>query len=324
MAVNLSNDYLTYTKKNIISYAKLILEKEYSKEIFNELLDTYIKVRYYNDCEEKYKGFASNINYHLREKALQMMKDNPDKEDKIKASFYIFKYILCLDNVTKYDSLKDLLIEIDEYRTSTLGLYDENFISNFTTFFKENEKKKETYLEGFDSSKFSLNLKKTNNKNVFYVELDNSIKFPRIYSSYSINKVYNTGTINEQKAFITYHLVSREILKNIIEGNFNKDYIVAFPISIFEKKEKINRLFNTIDSDCIRNNLVIKLDYSDYLKYKEEVSSWIKQGYRVAVVLDSAFNYDNKSKMWLDIFSYIITDKDNLMDIDKNKIIIMK
>lgn len=324
MAVNLSNDYITNAKKNIISYAKLILEKEYQKEIFNELLDTYINVRYYNNCEEKYKGFASNINYHLREKALSMIKENPDKEEKIKVSFYIFKYILYFDNVTRYDSLKDILLELDEYRTSTLELYDENFITNFSSIIKENEKKKEEYLEGFDSSKFSLNIKRTNNKDVFSVELDNSIKFPRIYSSYSINKVYNTGTINEQKNFIIYQLVSREIIKNIIAGNFEKDYIVDFPISIFEKKEKINRLFNTIDNECIKNNLVIKIYYADYLKYKDEIGNWIKEGYRVAIVLDNTFDYDNKSKMWLDIFSYIITDSDNLMDIEKDKIIIIK
>lgn len=324
MAVNLSNDYITNAKKNIISYAKLILEKEYQKEIFNELLDTYINVRYYNNCEEKYKGFASNINYHLREKALSMIKENPDKEEKIKVSFYIFKYILYFDNVTRYDSLKDILLELDEYRTSTLELYDENFITNFSSIIKENEKKKEEYLEGFDSSKFSLNIKRTNNKDVFSVELDNSIKFPRIYSSYSINKVYNTGTINEQKNFIIYQLVSREIIKNTIAGNFERDYIVDFPISIFEKKEKINRLFNTIDNECIKNNLVIKIYYADYLKYKDEIGNWIKEGYRVAIVLDNTFDYDNKSKMWLDIFSYIITDSDNLIDIEKDKIIIIK
>ena len=68
MSSNISKDYISFSKKNIITYAKMILEKQYQKEYFNTLLDTYICVRYYNSYEDIYKTLGPNINYYLKNK----------------------------------------------------------------------------------------------------------------------------------------------------------------------------------------------------------------------------------------------------------------
>jgi hypothetical protein len=129
---------------------KVILDKYYAKKIVDPLLEVYINVRYYNNEDIKYKNFTSNINYYLRQKAIEM-KENEDEHTifKIKNTFYLFKYILYFDNVEEYESLKKVILEIDEYRNEELGLNDETFIDTLYELVKENESRKDKYLKSF-------------------------------------------------------------------------------------------------------------------------------------------------------------------------------
>ena len=104
MANNIAREYIDFSKKNITKYLKIILDKYYAKKIVDPLLEVYINVRYYNNEDIKYKNFISNINYYLRQKAIEM-KENEDEDTifKIKNTFYLFKYILYFDNVEEYE-----------------------------------------------------------------------------------------------------------------------------------------------------------------------------------------------------------------------------
>ena len=308
-------EYIEFSKKNILKYLKLILEKYYDKEIVESLVETYINVRYYN-IDQKTKNLEKNINYYLKQKVTEIL---DEKEEKIKIIFYTFKYILYFDNVKEYE--KSIIEEIVEYRKS-ISLENSEFKEEITKLIKENEKRKQKYLEAFKSDHFLLDQIKTNKKNVYFVELKNNIKFNKIYSSYSINKVYNSGLVNEQKDFIIYYQISIEILKNAIIGNFKQEYIVDFPLSILEKKQKTIRLFNIIDNEMIKNNLILKFTYSSYLENKDQINEWIKEGYKVAITIDEKYNYEEKQKMWLEIFNYIIVDQEKKGFFDDEKIII--
>ena len=70
MAIDTSLNYITFIKKNITKYMKLIVGNNFVKDAFTELLDTYINVRYNNYYDIKYKNFESNINYYMKNRAL--------------------------------------------------------------------------------------------------------------------------------------------------------------------------------------------------------------------------------------------------------------
>lgn len=311
-------EYIEFSKKNILKYLKLILEKYYDKEIVECLVETYINIRYYN-IDQKTKNLEKNINYYLKQKVTEILDEK--KAEKIKIIFYTFKYILYFDNVKEYDNLKNIIEEIVEYRKS-ISLENDEFKEEITKLIKENEKRKQKYLEAFKSDHFLLDQIKKNKKNVYFVELKNNIKFNKIYSSYSINKVYNSGLVNEQKDFIIYYQISIEILKNAIIGNFNQEYIVDFPLSILEKKQKTIRLFSIINNEMIKNSLILKFTYSSYLENKDQINEWIKEGYKVAIIIDEKYNYEEKQKMWLEIFNYIIVDQEKKGFFDDENIII--
>lgn len=315
MANNTSSDYIKFIKKNITKYMSLIMEKNFLKEPFNDLLEVYINVRYYNYYESKNKNFVANINSHMREKALEIIKEKEEKDIiKIEQMFYLFKYILYLDDVLNDKSLKDVVYEIDEYKRLNLNIIDDEFITEFSSLVGENQKKKEKYLNGFNSDKFYLRLNETNKKNAYFVELEHNVKFNKIYSDYSINKVYNTGIVYEDRMIITYHLASNLILKDKVKGNFKNKYLVSFPVSIFNKKEKNNRLFHIINDEIIKNNLVITFIYSDYLDNKETIDDLIKEGYLIGIILDDKFENTEKNMIWLSIFEYIIPNDQVMLD----------
>ena len=253
-----------------------------------------------------------------------MQTDNQKYNELAKKTYLIFKYIIYFDNVLEYDSLDKIVDDIIEFRIKNFELYSESFAKEFTTFVKEDNKRKKTYLESLKNDKLILTNTKTNKSNVFFANLLPTMTFPKIYSNYSINKVYNEGIINEDKLFITYHLVNKELLLNAIKGIYDIKYIVDFPVSILEKKDKTTRLLNTINSEVTRDNVIMNITYSNYLNNKESIESMIKDGYKFSVILDDKYDYQEESKIWLSIFSYIILDKDTPFDYEKEKIIIKK
>lgn len=323
MANNVAKEYIEFSQKNITKYLRIILDKYYSRAIIDPLLEEYINIRYYNNEDKKYKNLEANINYYLKEKAKTLLEDPTEEETfKIKSTFYLFKYILYLDNVLPYESLKEIVLEIDEYRNETLWLNESNFTDDFYKIVKENEKRKEKYLKSFNNEKLFIEVFPTSNKKVYKTKLKSTIKFNKIYSDYSLNKVYNEGIVNEQKTLIQYYQTSKLILENAIKGNFDINYLVDFPVSILKKEQKQNRLINIIDNELIKNNIIIRFKYSDYQENKEKINIWIKEGFQIAIEIDDNYNYDEASKIWLDIFKYIIIDKNKKNYFNQENIII--
>ena len=72
----------------------------------------------------------------------------------------------------------------------------------------------------------------------------------------------------------------------------------------------------------IKNNLILKFTYSSYLENKNQINEWIKEGYKVAIIIDEKYNYEEKQKMWLEIFNYIIVDQEKKGFFDDENIII--
>lgn len=316
---NISKDYVSFAKKNIYSYIKMIMGKYFDKAVFDMLLDTYINVRYYDMYERKYRDMVSNINYYLRNKINKVVID----QDIAKKMCSLFKYIYFLDDVKKCADYKLLMLEINDYRKNIFRIDDSKFVLEFNNLIRNNEKRKCKFLKELDSDKFKIKLNTTNKKSVYYCELEYNINFPKIYSEYAIDRVYHRGIINEDMLFITYYLVSSLILKNAINGVYDIDYIVGFSISLFDKEDKFSRLINIIDNEIVKNNFVISINYSDYLEHRYVVDSFVSNGFKIAIVIDNKFDYKERSVIWVNIFSYIITDNE-VNNFPMGKVIVRK
>ena len=284
------------------------------------MLNTYIDIRYFNKYDKKYKQIEKNIEYYIQENLRTLIEEDNKLVKNVNELYYFFWYLLYLDNTLEYDNLDKLIDKIIIDRKEKLDLNDD-ITKELKSLVKESEKKKNNFFNEYLSDTFNLELKSTNIKNVYNVLLSYNIKFPKIYSSYSINRVFKSDIISEDMCFIEYNMISKVVLDNIINKEYNKEYLVDFPFIITSKKEKTNRLLNIITNDLIRENVIIKVTYEYYTKYKSFISDLIKDGVKFAVIIDDTFDYEESSIIWLNIFTYIITNKEDVTSFDKNKVI---
>lgn len=318
--MNNIDKYIKFIKDYLTEYFKLIVKDKYKKIVYNEMLNTYIDIRYFNKYDKKYKQIEKNIEYYIQENLRTLIEEDNKLVKNVNELYYFFWYLLYLDNTLEYDNLDKLIDKIIIDRKEKLDLNDD-ITKELKSLVKESEKKKNNFFNEYLSDTFNLELKSTNIKNVYNVLLSYNIKFPKIYSSYSINRVFKSDIISEDMCFIEYNLISKIVLDNILNKEYLKEYLVDFPFIITSKKEKTNRLLNIITNDLIRENVIIKVTYEYYTKYKSFISDLIKDGVKFAVIIDDTFDYEESSIIWLNIFTYIITNKEDVTSFDKNKVI---
>lgn len=318
--MNNIDKYIKFIKDYLTEYFKLIVKDKYKKIVYNEMLNTYIDIRYFNKYDKKYKQIEKNIEYYIQKNLRTLIEEDNKLVKNVNELYYFFWYLLYLDNTLEYDNLDKLIDKIIIDRKEKLDLNDD-ITKELKSLVKESEKKKNNFFNEYLSDTFNLKLKSTNIKNVYNVLLSYNIKFPKIYSSYSINRVFKSDIISEDMCFIEYNMISKVVLDNIINKEYNKEYLVDFPFIITSKKEKTNRLLNIITNDLIRENVIIKVTYEYYTKYKSFISDLIKDGVKFAVIIDDTFDYEESSIIWLNIFTYIITNKEDVTSFDKNKVI---
>ena len=318
--MNNIDKYIKFIKDYLTEYFKLIVKDKYKKIVYNEMLNTYIDIRYFNKYDKKYKQIEKNIEYYIQENLRTLIEEDNKLVKNVNELYYFFWYLLYLDNTLEYDNLDKLIDKIIIDRKEKLDLNDD-ITKELKGLVKESEKKKNNFFNEYLSDTFNLELKSTNIKNVYNVLFSYNIKFPKIYSSYSINRVFKSDIISEDMCFIEYNLISKIVLDNILNKEYLKEYLVDFPFIITSKKEKTNRLLNIITNDLIRENVIIKVTYEYYTKYKSFISDLIKDGVKFAVIIDDTFDYEESSIIWLNIFTYIITNKDDVTSFDKNKVI---
>lgn len=318
--MNNIDKYIKFIKDYLTEYFKLIVKDKYKRNVYNEMLNTYIDIRYFNKYDKKYKQIEKNIEYYIQENLRTLIEEDNKLVKNVNELYYFFWYLLYLDNTLEYDNLDKLIDKIIIDRKEKLGLFDD-ITKELKSLVKENEKKKNNFFNEYLSDTFNLELKSTNIKNVYNTLLSYNIKFPKIYSSYSINRVFKSDIISEDMCFVEYNMISKIVLDNIIHKEYVKEYLVDFPFIITSKKEKTNRLLNIITNDLIRENVIIKVTYEYYTKYKSFISDLIKNGVKFAVIIDDTFDYEESSIIWLNIFTYIITNKDNVTSFDKDKVI---
>ena len=157
MSNNISKEYVSFAKKNIYEYLKIIMNKKFKKDIADILVEEYMSVWYYNFFEIKHKNSVTNINYYLKNKAKELIDtDNEDYNNDVKNTYLSFKYILYFDSVLEYDSLKDIIIEIEDFRMEKMELYGEGFQNELANLVKSNTKRKKIFHESFDNDKHTL------------------------------------------------------------------------------------------------------------------------------------------------------------------------
>lgn len=308
--MNIASEYIDFSRNSIKKYLMLILDHYFDQDIYDDMINAYINTRYYNLYPVMDEKFEANIVYYLK----KSVKDIDEKfKDKARYMFKMFKYILYFDGAFECDSVRKLISEIKMFRLIELKISDGNFESKLYNMLEEDLLAKKNFLESFSDKNFSMKYLKLKDQ-VFYCTLEHNLKFSKLYSDYAIEKVFSNKVISEQKLFVSYSLACIRALEDVIKGNFDKVYILDYVFSLVSKPKKNQRLLKTIDNDIIKEKLVLKIKYSDYVANHDAVYELTRNGFKIALEIDSSFEFNDENSKILKIFAYIITSDSKLYD----------
>ena len=308
--MNIASEYIDFSRNSIKKYLMLILDHYFDQDIYDDMINAYINTRYYNLYPVMDEKFEANIVYYLK----KSVKDIDEKfKDKARYMFKMFKYILYFDGAFECDSVRKLISEIKMFRLIELKISDGNFESKLYNMLEEDLLAKKNFLESFSDKNFSMKYLKIKDQ-IFYCTLEHNLKFSKLYSDYAIEKVFSNKVISEQKLFVSYSLACVRALEDVIKGNFDKVYILDYVFSLVSKPKKNHRLLKTIDNDIIKEKLVLKIKYSDYVANHEAVYELTRNGFKIALEIDSSFEFNDENNKILKIFAYVITSDSKLYD----------
>ena len=312
---NLMDEYIDFTSKKIKKYMKIILRTKYDDEVVQEFLKTYINSRYYNINEDNSRAFYLKITDALNRKQ-ELLKTKVDKEkiDIVESVKQIFTYMLFFDNVRKvenfktFDSIREVIKKLLEYCEQALGLKAQESVEN--SLYNEVNTDlldKDIYLDNFETDDFYLNFERTlENENVYYTKLDYNIKVPMIYSDDAIDKVFNSGTVAENKLVVEYELLSVVSIRDILSGNFKDKYIAEFNNSLFKKTQKLDSMMAIIDNQALQDKIYITITYRDWQKNNSLITGYMKDGFNFVVELDDYFKDTSELAQLSVVFKHII------------------
>jgi hypothetical protein len=299
--------FLNFEKGNIILFAKELLSDYYVEEFFNLLLDQYIENRYYNyfDNEDVEKSFDDNIMDSLEKKFISLSEGtDPETQKKLVENYLVFNFVMCFDGVT-YVEESVFLSLLCKYRKKLFKKdEDKIFQEDILKIINTSNKKREKFYKYFETKDFYLLENQTNRYDVTDITLRYSIEFPKLYSEYAIDRVFDSDSISEEKMFIEYQLVTEKILKDIKNCNFEKNYLLEFPEALLANKDALKGILDTFNNDCFKNQSVFKIKYEDYCKHGSAIKDMIKSGYLLAIELDDEDKIEDL--IIFNIFKYII------------------
>lgn len=311
---NLMDEYIDFTSKKIKKYVRMILRSKYDEKIVQEFLRTYINSRYYNINEESSRPFYLKITDELNKKQkILNEKDEEGKELIIEVTKQIFVYMLFFDNVRKVEnfknikSIKEVINQLIDYCQKTLGIkmqddIHEALYNEITTDMLD----KDIYLDKFETDNFILDFEKTKElDNVYYTRLDYNMRLPMQYSYEAVEKVYNTGTVAENKLAVEYVLLSVVAIRDVLNGNFKDKYIVEFSNSLIKKEQKLDGLLAILTNQALQDKINITISYRDFQKNRDMILEFIGKGYNFAIELDDYLE-DVEIIKKLKMFKFII------------------
>ena len=308
---NVILEYLEFQKAKITSLAQIILKNFYDEAIFEKFLTTFIDIRYYNYYDTEGEPLETYICKRLRKDAMFLMEGNTDEDylTKVKENLFVFNYILYFTNVKNCadDSFID---SISDYQKKLLLIETPNVKEELDNFIKDYAVKKKNYFDGLNTNDFKLYIKDTSNFKISNIFIDHNISFPKLYSDYAIERVFNDGKVNEEKLIVEYIMLSKYIIEDIEEMNYESKYLVEFTSSLFENREKLNKILNIGATDIFKDKVIFKVYYKEIKDYMDILKDLIKDGFLFAVKIEDE-EIPQEDLSFLDIYKYIILNPDS-------------
>lgn len=312
MTINIMNEYIELTKKQINEYMKLVFEEKFNQTYCDLFSERYINIRYFNYYENEYhESTRKKILEHLKKVGEEIIINNIQDRELIETMRVFFYYVLYFDNVVYYKDLKQKISKINKVKKRVFNTETYDFEEKLYQKMQEIMNEKEELIKRFSSEEFYIKLTNYPDKlKVYRVNLKfQNIKFPLEFSDFAINKAFQMGLVSEDKLVIEYYLVVLQILKDVLKLNFKKKYVLEFAETLLKKPKKIRGFLNIINNPIIQEKISLKIKYEEFLKNSETVFELMREGYKITVILDNSFEPNFKNIESLQMFEFVIINR---------------
>lgn len=309
MTYNIIGEYINYSKQCINNYFKLIFDKKYHQGLVNTFLNEYINKRYLSKDE--------NIQLCVR-KALNDTLKTIDKTNYELASNIVktFNFIMYFDNVVDCESTKEIIEAISLFRTNVLNIKTTpKFNDALMEMVRTDLIKKKEYLDNIDDKRFEFSYFLTNLNNVYDTKVDQNIKFPDVYNSIVINRVFNSKEMSIKRSTVEYSMAALKVLKDMIAG-IKYTYLINYPSGLSKNPEQFQKVFEILNHEVLKEGIVLKINFNDFLEEKEEIYKNMKEGFLFAAYLNE-FEESKTNIELLKVFKYIIIKRKSNLDVVK-------
>ena len=320
---NIIEKHIIKTQKRFKKYCNLIFKSKYDRVIAEELIQRYIDARYYNfEVDESIKVFYRRIFDSIKKRSIELIKEEPSKKEIIDYTTDLFQYFFYFDFVRNNMEADLVINKIADMRATRLNIKSAetaDFIQGFAKLIEEDTLEVQENIDKYYSDDFELDIKKvsSSNKEFYRVKLVYNFEFPKIFSQEAIDEVYNTDIIGEDRLFVEYPMVVNTTLIDILNGVFDKYYIVDFSVDLLKKKQKLEQILQVLDNQAAQDKIIFEITFDDFKDNKSEVFKLIKRGFGFA--LKTSFDtpkFTLDELKILDIFDCIIVDPE---DVNKGK-----
>lgn len=308
MNYNVITEYINFSKICVNKYLKKILGKHYDQELVNRLLIVYVNSRYYDVYLSSGNNFALNIRENLQDTRSAI--ENNENKEQVDFILEAFEYMFYFDNVLECESINEKIEEIEVFRKERLGINrSKKFSGDLFNMIRDDLIKKKEYIDTIDNKKFDFDYSLTNIRNLYDVVLNQNLKFPIVYNSAVIDSIFKSDELSQRKAMVEYSFAALKVLKDIIKGNFEYKYLVKYPGGISRKKTLHKKLSTMIDNDILKEKVLIKINYDDFLKERDAIYTDMRRGFKYVVILNEDFEDNVDNVKLLSVFKYIIMKK---------------
>lgn len=310
--INLMNEYIKIVKSNMNQLMKSFIDTRYVKGLADEFIDIYTEIRYFGLIEIR-KGFTvkNSVLTELRKKKDELIEENKldyKRQKIIELTYNFFDSCIAL-NEKNGEELKDEIELVFKLRKELLDIeYSNDYKQELYELVRDCTNKKLELLSMVDSNKFYLKFSNYKTTNLKKVVVKYNIKFPTVFSNNAISKVFDSGVVLEDKMFVEYNMIAGQIIKDIEEGNYRKQYVVEFPESIFDKPQKLLRLLEIINHPSIQDRALLNINSNAITENRDKLYDLIRSGYKIALNLDENFEANSANIQRLSMFQYVLVD----------------
>ena len=104
-------------------------------------------------------------------------------------------------------------------------------------------------------------------------------------------------------------LLLAQLVKDMMEGNYSKKYIISIPETLYEKQNKLDKVLKLFDDEYIKTYVNIVVDFTKFNKNKKVIKALIKEGYHFSTNLETTETIKKTEESNLHLVDYIFLTK---------------